>query len=53
MESDRRFAGDRVDMVAGLIVLGVDAVAGTSLVARASDIRLGVKWSWVVLEKTD
>ena len=39
MESDRGGAGSRVDMVARLLALGVDALEVVAVVACASDIR--------------
>ena len=51
VESDRGFAGARVDVVALLIVLGVYAVALAVVVARTSDLRSGVRWYWVFREE--
>ena len=47
VEADRGFAGFRVDMVAGLLAWGADAVAGVAaaVVAHCYDLRSGVKWS--------
>ena len=46
MKYDRVDSGYRVDMVAGLIVLGTVTVVVAAVVARASNIRSGVRCSW-------
>ena len=42
-ESEWGASGARVDIVAGLIVLGADAVAVAAVAARASDRKSGVR----------
>ena len=48
MESDRGFTKARVDMVAGMLLLGADADAVTEVEAHNSSLRSGVRWYWVV-----
>ena len=47
VEYDRRFAGARVYMVEGLLVLCVDAMAVSVVVASASELRSVFRWSCV------
>ena len=51
MEYDRGFVGVRVDIVVGLLVLGVDVVTVSAVVPRASDLISVLIWFWVVVEE--
>ena len=46
MEFERRYSGARVDIVAGMLVFGADAVIVSEVVVRDYDLRLLVKCSW-------
>ena len=50
VEYYRGFVGSRVDMVSGLLVLGVDELSVAVVVARSSALRPGVRCYWVVRE---
>ena len=47
VDYDWGFAGPRVDMVAGRLALGADAVAVAVVVARASSLISVWRWYWV------
>ena len=51
VEYDRGFVGVRVDIVVGLLVLGVDVVTVSAVVPRASDLISVLIWFWVVVEE--
>ena len=48
LEYDRDITGSRVDMVAGLLMLGVDAVVLAAVAEHDSALRLVVRWYWIV-----
>ena len=51
MEYDRGALGARVEMVVELIMLGADSVAVAAVIARASDLRSGVRYSREAVEE--
>ena len=48
LEYDRDITGSRVDMVAGLLMLGVDAVVLAEVAEQTSALILVVRWYWIV-----
>ena len=50
---ERKWYGSSVEFdrgCVGMLTLGADAVSVAAVVARASDIRSGVRWSWVFVD---